>query len=234
MTPLDFDTLLAHYHAEVWEAAAEENGKIAYDEAGVDTAKKLCKGYADLKRQVAALTNERDAWRANAKECSDWGEERRQAALDALEMAMERKDQLAAVQAVTEKLREALAEIRNCNTFKWLCFEKGSPLDLMLVRADVALALPNDDTALQQRLAQVRWNDGFGVLPEPTFEREDDDWKTDNRAGATRAVPLPIRQVYGPDGYGPADAVPALRSTARRGGRRMQTILGGRDRTGNR
>ena len=54
------------------------------------------------------------------------------------------KDQLAAAQAVNEKLREALVEIRNCNTFKWLCFEKGSPLDLMLIRADVALALHLD------------------------------------------------------------------------------------------
>ncbi|WDG52446.1 hypothetical protein [Pseudomonas chlororaphis] len=38
---LDFDGLLAEFHAAVWEAAADEEGRTDYDMAGVDIAKKL-------------------------------------------------------------------------------------------------------------------------------------------------------------------------------------------------
>ena len=57
LTPLEFDVLLAQYHAEVWAAAAEEDGQIAYDEAGVDIAKKLCSSYQKL-----AATQTRSGW----------------------------------------------------------------------------------------------------------------------------------------------------------------------------
>lgn len=38
---LNFDGLLAEFHAAVWEAAADEDGKTDYDMAGVEIAKKL-------------------------------------------------------------------------------------------------------------------------------------------------------------------------------------------------
>lgn len=55
LTPLEFDALLAQYHAEVWAAA--EEGQIAYDEAGVATAKKLCSSYQKL-----AVAQTRSGW----------------------------------------------------------------------------------------------------------------------------------------------------------------------------
>lgn len=132
MTPLGFDTLLAHYHAEVWEAAAEENGKIAYDEAGVDTAKKLCKGYADLERQVAALTKERDEaielWKIRGF---------------TIEVATKN---IAAEQAYSERLREALESVKNSVV--------GGGYEYSVMSE--ALALPSDTTALQARLAEER------------------------------------------------------------------------------
>lgn len=66
----------------------------------------------NLQEQVATLTKERDEWKAMAKACSDWGEERRQAALDALEMAMERKDHLDALTKERENLRDKLISIQ--------------------------------------------------------------------------------------------------------------------------
>lgn len=97
--------------------------------------------------KIAALTKERDEWKAKAKECSDWGEERRQAALDALEMAMERKEQLAAAQATNERLREALEQVAE---------EKARGYhEIRSIALDV-LALPNDTTALDARLKEER------------------------------------------------------------------------------
>lgn len=57
---------------------------------------------ADLKRQ---LEEAKDL----AKRCSDWGEERRQSALDACEMAMQRKEEN---EALRQQLTESQARIK--------------------------------------------------------------------------------------------------------------------------
>lgn len=86
---------------------------------------------ADLERQVAALTNEKDI---------------RQRSCEALVICnKELNEQLAAAQAVNEKLRELLAEIEQMPILGW---HKGV--------ASKALALPSDTTALQARLAEER------------------------------------------------------------------------------
>lgn len=92
---------------------------------------------ADLKRQLEEASS-------LAKRCSDWGEERRQSALDACEMAMQRKEenealrqQLAESQAREAQLREALERIvpRFCVGYE--------------TKSD-ALALQHDDSSLRE------------------------------------------------------------------------------------
>lgn len=90
------------------------------------------KRIADLERQVAALTKGPGYWR----NCHDIAE--------ATNVAL--REQLAAAQAVNERLREALAHA--------IDVMKDGQLESPF--CEKALALPNDTTALQARLAEER------------------------------------------------------------------------------
>lgn len=62
---LEFDGALAAFHAAVWAAAADEELRTAYDEAGLREAKVLIGMY----RAAAAQTVDRDAFEADY---ADW------------------------------------------------------------------------------------------------------------------------------------------------------------------
>lgn len=50
---LVFDCALADFQAKVWEAAADEESRVAYDEAGLSEAKRLIAMYRALRAQLA-------------------------------------------------------------------------------------------------------------------------------------------------------------------------------------
>lgn len=56
---LAFEARLAQFHAAVWEAAADEDGSTAYDEAGVDLAKLICRSYRSMAASYGEALSER-------------------------------------------------------------------------------------------------------------------------------------------------------------------------------
>lgn len=137
----------------------EENGKGIHSMFNACMHKSECRSkddeIADLKRQLEEAND-------MAKRCSDWGEERRQSALDACEMAMQRKEenealrqQLAESQAREARLREALFDVDR------MLFGDQKGFDHELFYA--AILIQHDDTALKEYVEEAIRNTSKGV-----------------------------------------------------------------------